>query len=83
MAIKFCCKVDFSATKTVGLIQKAYGAAVLSRNNSFLSGKKVSERVEFQWRTTKSSGRAPQQVEPMTTSSPSSTECSKNIIKLC
>ena len=30
MAIKFCCKIDFSATKTVELIQKAYGDAALS-----------------------------------------------------
>ena len=30
VAIKFCCKVDFSATKTVELIQKAYGDAALS-----------------------------------------------------
>ena len=30
MAIKFCCKVDFSAAKTVELIQKAYGDAALS-----------------------------------------------------
>jgi hypothetical protein len=29
-AIKFCCKVDFSAKKTVELIQKAYGNATLS-----------------------------------------------------
>jgi len=27
VAIKFCSKVDFSATKTVELIQKAYGDA--------------------------------------------------------
>jgi hypothetical protein len=25
VVIKFCCKVDISATKTVKLIQKAYG----------------------------------------------------------
>jgi len=31
VANKFCCKVDFSATKTVELIQKAYGDAALSR----------------------------------------------------
>jgi hypothetical protein len=30
VAIKFCCKVDFSATKTVELIQKAYGDAALT-----------------------------------------------------
>jgi hypothetical protein len=31
VAIKFCCKVDFSATKTVELIQKAYGEAAIVR----------------------------------------------------
>ena len=35
VAIKFCCKVDFSATKTVELIQKAYGDAALSRTTIF------------------------------------------------
>ena len=35
VAIKFCCKVDFLATKTVGLIQKAYGDAALSRTTIF------------------------------------------------
>jgi hypothetical protein len=35
VAIKFCCKVDFSATKTVELIQKAYGDATLSRTTIF------------------------------------------------
>ena len=30
VAIKFCCKVDFSAAKTVELIQKAYGDIALS-----------------------------------------------------
>ena len=30
VVIKFCCKVDFSATKTVELIRKAYGDAALS-----------------------------------------------------
>ena len=30
VAIKFCCKVDFSATKTVELIQKAYDDAALT-----------------------------------------------------
>jgi predicted Na+-dependent transporter len=33
--IKFCCKVDFSATKAVELIQKAYGDAALSRTTIF------------------------------------------------
>ena len=35
VAIKFCCKVDFSATKTVELIQKAYGDVALSRTTFF------------------------------------------------
>jgi hypothetical protein len=35
VAIKFCCKVDFSATKNVELIQKAYGDAALSRTIIF------------------------------------------------
>ena len=33
--IKFCCKIDFSATKTVELIQKAYGDTTLSRTKIF------------------------------------------------
>jgi len=35
MAIKFCSKADFSATKTVEPIQKAYGDAALSRTTIF------------------------------------------------
>jgi len=35
VAIKFCCKVDFSATKTVELIEKACGDAALSRTTIF------------------------------------------------
>jgi hypothetical protein len=35
VAIKFCCKVDFSATKSVELIQNAYGDAALSRTTIF------------------------------------------------
>ena len=35
VAIKFFCKVDFSATKTVELIQKPYGDAALSRTTIF------------------------------------------------
>ena len=35
VAIKFCCKVDFSATKTVERIQKAYGDAALRRTTIF------------------------------------------------
>ena len=35
VAIKFCCKIDFSPTKTVELIQKAYGEAALSRTTIF------------------------------------------------
>ena len=35
VAFQFCCKVDFSGTKTVELIQKAYGDAALSRTTIF------------------------------------------------
>jgi hypothetical protein len=35
VVIKFCCKVDILATKTVELIQKAYGDAELSRTTIF------------------------------------------------
>jgi len=35
LVIKFCCKVNFSATKTVELIQKAYSDAALSRTTIF------------------------------------------------
>ena len=35
VAIKFCCKVDFLATKTVELIQKAYGDAALNCTTIF------------------------------------------------
>ena len=43
VAIKFCCKVDFSATKTVELIQKAYGDAELSRTTIFEWHKRFPE----------------------------------------
>jgi hypothetical protein len=35
VAITFCCKVDFLATNTVEMIQKAYGHAALSRTTIF------------------------------------------------
>jgi len=35
VVIKFCCKVNFSATKTVELIQKAYGDTALSQTKIF------------------------------------------------
>jgi len=35
VAIKFCCEIDFSATKAVELIQKAYGDAAVSRTTIF------------------------------------------------
>jgi hypothetical protein len=46
VAIKFCCKVDFSATKTVGMIQKAYGDAELSRTTLFECRKRFREGRE-------------------------------------
>jgi len=45
-AIKFSCKVDFSATKTVELIQKAYGDAALSRKTIFEWHKRFREGRE-------------------------------------
>jgi hypothetical protein len=47
VAIKFCCKVDFSATKPVERIQKAYSDAVLSRT-TIVSGTNGFERAESQ-----------------------------------
>jgi hypothetical protein len=35
VAIKYCCKVDFLATKAVELIQKAYSEAALSLTTIF------------------------------------------------
>ena len=46
MAIKFCCKVDFSAIKTLELIQKAYGDAALSRTTIFEWYKRFREGRE-------------------------------------
>ena len=46
MAIKFCCKVDFSVTKTVELIQKTYGDAALSRTTIFEWHKRFREGRE-------------------------------------
>jgi len=44
VAITFCCKVDFFlATKTVELIQKAYGDAALSRTTIFEWHKRLRE----------------------------------------
>jgi hypothetical protein len=44
VAIKFCCKVDFSATKTVELIQKAYGAVALSRTTNSERHKQLNNK---------------------------------------
>ena len=46
VAIKFCCKIDFSAIKTVELIQKAYGDAALSRRTIFEWHKRFREGRE-------------------------------------
>jgi hypothetical protein len=43
VAIKFCCKVDFSATNTVEHIQNAYGDAALSRMTIFEWHKRFRE----------------------------------------
>ena len=47
VVIKFCCKVDFSATKTVELIQKAYGDVALSRTTIFELHKRFREGREW------------------------------------
>ena len=47
VAIKFCCKVDFLATKSVELIQKAYGDAALSRTTTFEWHKQFREGREL------------------------------------
>ena len=46
VVIKFCCKVDFSATKTVKLIQKTYGDAALSWTTIFEWHKRFREGRE-------------------------------------
>ena len=46
VAIKFCCKADFSATETVELIQKAYCDAALSRTTIFGWHKRFREGRE-------------------------------------
>ena len=46
VAIKFCYKVDFSATKTTELIQKAYGDAALSLTTIFEWHKRFREGRE-------------------------------------
>ena len=46
VAIKFFCKVDYSATKTVEQIQKAYGDAALSRTTIFEWHKQFREGRE-------------------------------------
>ena len=69
VAIKFCCKVDFSATKTVELIQKAYDDAALSRTTIFEWHKLFREGRESVKEINAVVG--PQQVKLMTTSLPS------------
>jgi hypothetical protein len=51
VAIQFCCKVDFSATKTVELIQKAYSDAALSRTtiSEWHSEAALSRTTIFEW----------------------------------
>ena len=46
VAVKFCCKVDVSVTKTVELIQRAYGDAALSRATIFEWHKRFLEGRE-------------------------------------
>jgi len=46
VAIKFCCKVDFSATKAVEVIQNAYSDAAFSRTTIFVWHKRFREGRE-------------------------------------
>jgi histone-lysine N-methyltransferase SETMAR len=46
VANKFCCKVDFSSTKTVELIQKTYGDTAFSRTTIFEWHKRFREARE-------------------------------------
>jgi histone-lysine N-methyltransferase SETMAR len=46
VVIQFCCKGDFSATKTVELIQKAYSDAALSQTTIFEWHKRFREGRE-------------------------------------
>jgi hypothetical protein len=59
VAIKFCCKVDFSATKNVELIQKAYSDAALSQTTVFEWHKRFqeSEGRRTQWSAHNKSNR--------------------------
>ena len=50
-AIKFCVKLNKSATETFASLTEAYGEATLSRT-MVLSGKKLSKRVEKMLKTT-------------------------------
>jgi hypothetical protein len=60
VAIKFCCKVDFFATKSVELIQKTYGHPALSRitifewHKSFREGRESVKDDESNGRPTTS-----------------------------
>jgi hypothetical protein len=46
VAIKFCCKVDFSFTNSVELFLKLYGDAALSRKTTFEWHKRLREGRE-------------------------------------
>lgn len=50
VATQFCCKVGLLATETLGMVQKAYGDAALTRSNIFW--RLVFERGESRWKTT-------------------------------
>jgi len=50
-AIKFCVKLNRSATETFASLTKAYGDATLSRT-MILSGTKLSKRAEIMLKTT-------------------------------
>jgi len=51
-AIKFCVKLNKSATETFASLTEAYGDATLSRTVVFLSGTKLSKRAKKMLKTT-------------------------------
>ena len=73
VAIKFCCKVDFSAAKTVQLIQKAYGDAALSRTTIFEWHQRFSEdreSVKDDESSGRPTGRTDKKTSPLSTKWP-------------
>jgi hypothetical protein len=77
VAIQFCCKFDFSATKNVELIQKAYVDAALSRTTIF----EWHERFRAGRGSVKDDEGSGRPTTSLRTASSLSTKCSKKIQK--